>query len=322
MNNKHPYGTCIAFFLLLTLALPPTILAQFGGKPGAFSRMGFGARGMGMGNAMAAVATGDLFGYYNPAVVARTSGHTGSASFGLLSLDRSLNFVGYTQALPPSAGVSAGIINAGVSDIDGRDSDGEPTGLLKTSENQVFLSFGALLNNGLSIGISFKLYHYHLYTDVNSTTVGIDFGAQLPLTNDLTVGATVRDINSRYSWDTGKLLGQSGQKSDDAFPLLYTLGASYRLLDSLALLSAEVEFSNIQTTIIRCGVEVPLMTAFTLRAGIDRIDVQEKGNGIRPAAGFTAHTTLSGWAPAVTYAFILEPFSPSGIHMITLSAAF
>ena len=36
-------------------------------KVGAFSRMGFGARGIGMGNAMSAVTTGNLVSYYNPA---------------------------------------------------------------------------------------------------------------------------------------------------------------------------------------------------------------------------------------------------------------
>jgi hypothetical protein len=307
---------------MLVLALPACMSAQFGGRPGAFSRMGFGGRGIGMGNAMTAVVSGELIGYYNPAVVARSTGRTGAASFGLLSLDRNLNFLGYTMALPPQAGLSAGIINAGVSDIDGRDSDGEPTGALKTSENQVFLSFGVLLKSGLSLGLNLKLYHYHLYTDVNSTTVGVDFGMQYAISNDLVVGATVRDINSRYSWDTGKLLGQEGQKSDDAFPMLYTIGTSYRLLDSLALLSAEVEFSNVSTVVARCGLEVPFMQAFTLRAGVDRIDMKEQGNGIRPTGGFTARTELGGWSPALTYAFVLEPFSPSGMHIITLSALF
>jgi hypothetical protein len=296
--------------------------AQFGGQPGAFSRMGFGARGMGMGNAMTAVLQGELVGYYNPALLPFTQQRFGAASFGFLSLDRSLNFINYTQALPPSAGISAGIINAGVSDIDGRDSDGRPTGPLKTSENQVFLSFAARLKPGFSIGISLKLFHYHLYTDLNSTTVGIDLGVLFPLTDDIVLGATARDVNSRYSWDTGKLFGQQGQKSDDAFPRLYTIGASYRLLDSLALVAAELEFSNKSTAMARFGVEVPILPEFTLRGGIDRIDLKEKGTGAKPSLGMTVRTSLARWSPALTYAYVFEPFSPTGIHMITVSAAF
>jgi hypothetical protein len=62
--------------------------AQIGGEPGAFSRLGFGARGMAMGNAMAAVTGGDVVAYYNPALLPSVDYRHASASFGILSLDR------------------------------------------------------------------------------------------------------------------------------------------------------------------------------------------------------------------------------------------
>ena len=123
-------------FIVVVLA-SSAAYSQMGGAPGAFSRLGFGARGMAMGNAMSAVSSGDLAGYYNPALLPYAPGRYGAASFGFLSLDRTLNFLQYTQPLPPMAGLSLGIINSGVSNIDGRDSDGEPTGPMKTSENQI-----------------------------------------------------------------------------------------------------------------------------------------------------------------------------------------
>jgi len=113
-----------------------------------------------------------------------------SASFGVLSLDRRLNFLSYSQPLRPNAGISAGIINAGVSDIDGRDSDGEPTGPLKTSENEIFLSFSNRFKSGFSLGITIKLLYHQLYTDVTSSTVGIDVGLLVPIGDVLTIGAT------------------------------------------------------------------------------------------------------------------------------------
>lgn len=41
---------------------------SIGGLAGAPFRMGFGSRGIGMGNALSAVTTGDLSSYYNPAL--------------------------------------------------------------------------------------------------------------------------------------------------------------------------------------------------------------------------------------------------------------
>ena len=313
-------GISLLMFLLLTI--PRSSSAQIGGEPGAFSRLGFGARGMAMGNAMSAVTTGDVVAYYNPALIPGAAYRFASASFGILSLDRRLNFLNYSGALPPNAGLSMGIINAGVSEIDGRDGDGEPTGPLKTSENQVFLGFGLRFPFGLSVGVTLKLYYYQLYTDVSSTTIGVDFGALYRFNESLTAALTVKDINSRYKWDTRPVFGQNGLTSEDAFPSLYTVGAAYRLPDSVATLSAEVEFSSAETIIGRAGVEVPVVPEFTLRAGIDRVDLKESGNGVRPSVGFTARTKIGGLSPALHYAFVLEPFSPAAMHMISLSMTF
>ena len=73
---------------------------------------------------------------------------------------------------------------------------------------------------------------------------------------------------------------------------------------------------------MRVGAEWRLLPELELRGGIDRIDLGEKGNGIRPALGFTVRKDLEAWTPALTYAFVMEPFAPQPMHMITLSAAF
>jgi hypothetical protein len=260
--------------------------AQIGGAPGAYSRMGFGARGMGMGNAMTAVVSGDVTGYYNPAVI------------------------------------SAGLINAGVSNIDGRDADGEQTGLLKTSEDQVFLGFGLKFKSGLSFGLNLKILYYHLYTDFTSVTAGLDFGVIYRVDNSLTLGLTVRDVNSKYKWDSTPLYGEQGTTSQDNFPLLFTGGIAYMLPDSIGLLSADIEISNVRTRVLRVGAEIPIIREVTLRAGVDRIDLKEKGMGASPAFGFTIARGLPGWTPSLTYVYIIEPFAPTGMHLISLGVIF
>ncbi len=309
--------------LLLLLGYPDRdCSAQIGGTPGAFSRLGFGPRGMGMGNAMTAVADGDLVGYYNPALLPSTAYRYAGATFGILSLDRSLNFLSYAQALPPTAGLSVSLINAGVSEIDGRDSDGRPTGPIRTSENQVALGFGIKFSPGFSLGLNVKMYYYHLYTDVTSLTAGLDFGFLYPVDRNLTVAVTVRDVQSKYKWDTSELLGQSGQTSEQVFPRLYTAGASYRLPDSLGLVAADFEFSSAETIILRFGLEVPIVPELTLRAGIDRIDLKESGNGVRPGGGFTLRKEIGSMTPSVTYAYVHEPFSPAGMHLVSIGVIF
>ena len=299
-----------------------TAFSQIGGAPGSYSRMGFGARGMAMGNAMTAVISGDVTGYYNPAVIPLAAYRNVTGSFGLLSLDRSLNFLGFTQTLPPDAGLSVGLINAGVSNIDGRDADGEQTGLMKTSEDQVFLGFGLKFRSGFSVGLNLKILYYHLYTDLTTVTAGLDFGVLYRVNDALSLGLTLKDVNSKYKWDSTPLYADLGTTSQDNFPLLAAVGAAYFLPDSVALLSADVEFSNVNTRMLRAGAEVPLIPELTLRAGVDRIDLKEKGTGASPAFGFTVTKGLPGWTPSVTYVFILEPFAPTGMHIITLGVIF
>lgn len=306
--------------------------AQLGGRAGAYSRMGFGARGMGMGNALTAVTSGDAVGYYNPATLPYAEYRNAAVSFGILSLDRRLNFLSFVQPLSrggdstaqrPQAGLAVGIINSGVTRIDGRDSDGEPTGPLQTSENQAFLSFGTTLRNRLSLGVSIKYLYHHLYTGVNSSTFGFDLGILFPISERLTVGATARDFSSKYSWDTKDVYGeQQAATTTDRFPRLYTIGAAYTLPDSLGCIAADVEFSDQATIHAKVGIEIAILSEVFVRAGMDRINLKDKGMGVRPAFGFTARQSFDSWTPAVNYAFVLEPFAPSGLHMISLSVIF
>jgi len=319
MRFNRIYLFCI-LIPMTSIATPS--YAQIGASPGAYSRMGFGSRGIGMGNAFIAMTTGDITGYYNPAAVPFSKTRSAVVSFGLLDLDRSLNFLGYTQSLRGTAGISAGIINSGVSNIDGRDGDGEQTGPLRTSENQIFLSFGTLIKSRLAIGVSLKFLHSHLYTDVTSTTVGIDFGAIYVVDDDISVGLIVKDINSKYSWDTTPIYGQNGGTREDEFPLRFGAGGTWRLPDSIGIVSVDIEGSNKKTLQMRTGVEVPIIPDVFVRAGIDRVDLKESGAGVKPSIGFSVQRNVGDWIPSIHYVFVLEPFTNSGIHVVSLSATF
>jgi len=311
-----------AAYIVLPLLLAAMASAQNAGTAGAFARMGYGARTMGMGNAATAVTTGEVSSYYNPALLPFATDHNASATFGVLSLDRYLNFLNYTQPLAPRAGVSAGLINAGVRDIDGRDNDGIHTEDYSTSENQFYLSFANRIDDRVSLGVSIKLYYASLYEKLTSTTVGFDAGALITLTEELTLGVAVQDIGSKYKWDSKDLYGVDGKQTEDKFPMLRRVALAYRLPDSLGVVDVEFENSSEKTNFIRFGADYNISPNFALRAGLDRWDFSDNATGVKPSFGFTLRNSFNDWTPSLHYAFIIEGFSPHGIHMITLTGTF
>jgi len=294
--------------------------SDIGGLAGAPFRMGFAARGIGMGNSLTAVPYGNINSYYNPALLPYQPAPTVLLSYGSLSLDRRLNFVSYAQHLNPDAGISVGIINAGVSNLDGRDNDGQPTETYSTSENQFFLSFGLNPDKKLSFGVTAKVLYYHLFTDVKSTTFGVDLGALYSISDELKLGVVVQDMLSKYRWDTSNLYGLEGSSYENDFPPRRRMGLSYFSRDWGLVVSGEIEWIG-SAGFARFGTELDLFSGLQIRGGIDQIsfsgDVAAK-----PSIGFSVQTQVAAWNPRIDYAYVIEPYISSGMHYLTLSLSF
>ncbi|MBW7887270.1 MAG: hypothetical protein H3C35_02785 [Bacteroidetes bacterium] len=294
---------------------------QLSGTAGAFSRVGFGARGMGMGNALTAVSNGELPGYYNSASPSVITHSSGALSFGILSLDRSLNTIYYAQPIDTTAGLAVGIINSGVTNIDGRDADGYHTENYSVSENQFSFSFSKRFNK-LSLGITSKIYYYKLFKNLSSTAVGIDIGALYRITPRLTAGIVVKDLMAKYKWDTSseELYGQNGNSTTERFPQLKIAGLSYLFGDHLGIISGEIEFSDNAVKILRSGIEIYLLDILTLRAGIDGWNMNDKTSA-HPSFGFSILIPEISYKPAVHYAYVVEPYNVFAMHCISLSVS-
>jgi opacity protein-like surface antigen len=295
---------------------------------GAFSRMGFGARGMGMGNAMVSVVNGNLVSYYNPAVSTFQEGNLFQTSYSFLSLDRTLNFLSFTKKLEIGkrkkriAGISIGIINAGVSGIDGRDNQGLKTGDLSTSENQFFLSFSNRFSDKFSLGVGIKFYYFKLYEQITSTALGIDIGAIYLLNKNISLAASINDINSKYKWDTSNLYGLEGNSTRYNFPLLFRFGVSYKLSNPNLLASVEFEHSDAQTDFIRVGAEYNIFENLFLRGGVDRISISNFDIPARPSLGFSYLKKFDSFKVGINYAFVMEPYSSYDSHIIGVEIIF
>ena len=319
--NRH---TLSRLLILILAGHGSLIFAQNndgpGGLAGAPMRMGFGARGIGMANVLAAVRTENVTGYYNPALVPFQAQPSALLSAGFLPLDRRLNFASYTQGLKPSGGFSIGIINAGVSDIEGRSSDGIPTETYSTSENEFLLSFGVKPTDRMAVGVSAKILYYSLFQSVKSTTVGFDLGLIYAPTEEWTVGMVLSDINSKYKWDTSQLYGTAGTTTVDRFPLRRELAVSYAPRFLHGVLAGELEWLG-STWRTRLGAEIYLHERFAVRGGIDQISFS-RDISAKPSLGLSVRPPITALNPTLDYAYVFEPYSPGGIHLISLSLDF
>ena len=294
--------------------------SSIGGLAGAPMRLGFGARGIAMGNAMTAVINGDIQAYYNPAALPFEPTPTAVAAYSVLSLDRRLNYLSYTQSLKPNAGFSLSVINAGVGDIDGRDGDGVHTQTYSTSENSIMFSFGLQPVPKFSFGITLKVLYYYFIEGMKSTTAALDIGALYLLTDEFTLGAVVQDINSKYKWDSSPLYGINGNSSVERFPLRKRVGISWSPSKYSLLISGEFEAIG-SATFARIGSEIEIYDGVQLRGGIDQIALNADLPA-KPTLGISVQTKLSIWTPAFQYAYVFEPYSPSGIHILSFSLRF
>ena len=305
-------------------------------KPGAFSRIGFGARGIGFGNALSSITEGQLVSYYNPAVTPFQEMNSVQAGYSFLSIDRSLNFLSFTRRFDfysskdtsvdrkprTTAGVSIGIINAGLSNIDGYDNNDLPTGELSTSENQFFIGLAARVSEKLSLGIAVKFFYYKLYEEVNSNGLGFDIGALYRVNDNFNVSLVIADINSKYKWDTSPIYEQEGIISEDKFPNLRKIGVSYRNKELGILGAVEFENSDAKSNILRAGVEYNVYDQFYIRGGLDQFNLNNTDWPIKPALGFSYFQTLSNFVVGVDYAFQIEQYSSADRHIVSVNFNF
>ena len=332
---KNYFFISLLIFSSLIFAQPK--FSEMSVSPGAFSRIGFGARGIGMGNAMSSITEGELVSYYNPAITPFQENNSFQAGYSFLTLDRALNFFNYTRRFDfysskdtisenrkprTTAGISVGVINSGVRNIDGRDNNGLPTGELSTSENQFFIGLAARISEKVSIGVSTKFFYYSLYEEVSSTSIGLDIGALYRINENFNVSFVVADLMSKYEWDTSPVYQQEGLNTEDKFPNLRKLGVSYRNKELGLLGSVEFENSSVKTNILRAGVEYNIYDRFYIRGGVDQLNLSNTDWPVKPSLGFSFFQPFSNLVVGVDYAFQIEQYSSADRHIVSVNFNF
>jgi len=308
-----------AFSIILIFTLYHNLYAGDtgrGGYAGSFLRMGLGAGALASGGGSAVFYSDATAAYYNPAGLVFLKNGLVTTSVSSMSLDRSVSFVGYAQPLKPadnqSAGFSVGWIGAGVANIDGRDTNGLHTDTYSSSENCFYLSFAHSAGSFLSIGITTKVLYYRFpgMADGGSLSakgVGFDLGVMaFPLPN-VSAGFVIKDLHSRYTWNTQSVWEKGTQKSDQ-FPVVFSGGASVSFYSGRGTLSANYEKINFMPGTLSVGAEFIPADQIALRCGLFRGDITF-------GAGFffkiKEHTAV------FDYAYVADPIGPGNINVLT-----
>ena len=333
--------------IALTLAAPAAIAPASAQGPAAFSRLGMGARAIAVGGQVADLS-GDATPYLNPALAPFQPAQAVELSAGVLTFDRQWQAVQVGAPLRPRAGIAAGVVHGGVSNIDGRDASGYPTGQLKTDEYAFFVAFGIRLSPRVSGGVGLRLYQSDVFDGIQPpTALGLQLGLAARLTDRLALGLVADDLFARYEWNAA---AAGGGSATDPFPRRVTAGAAYSLGlrpsgRSRGVVTADVELqtraqettrpdgtqilgggvSPDQTEIdatrasvqARLGGELWLADIFALRAGVDRVGAGGLGEA-RPALGFALRQRFTDLDARIDYTAALEPFGTGILHMATV----
>ncbi|NNF03784.1 MAG: PorV/PorQ family protein [Rhodothermales bacterium] len=333
----------------LVAALPAIWLAGWTGTAdaqhaGAFARVGFGARGISMGNAVAADVYSGESPWYNPALAPLVRGQHLDATVSSMSFDRSLQFLEIGAPLQDRAGVAAGVIHASVSDIDGRDNSGFHTGDLSVDEYAGFLAFGLRFSDRFTGGVSLQLFRTDLFDGLTpARSVGLDVGFAYRVSDTWSASFVLDDLLARYSWDSSDI-SSGGRSVTDSFPRRLRLGVATRQFDKALLVGLEVESRfisvdasrrsvrilgdapaevsdtedlTLQETRLRAGAEYVFMESFALRAGVEQLGPEALGT-VRPSVGFMVEQRVGELVLRAEYGLALEAAAGGRMHLLTV----
>lgn len=283
-------------FILLPVALAGLFISDgYGqyGKAGSFLRTGLGARAKALGDSYTGAANGLESAYYNPAGLPFLEKKELFVSYRFLTLDRQFTVLGFGMPIQPkvdggndkplNGGVALAWIRAGVSNIDGRNTDGFQTDDLSNSENAFVFSFALKPAEKLSVGLVVKVLwnRFPGIVDgggtISANGVGFDFGALYRPASWISVGLVAKDFNSKYRWNTEDLYGEDGSETTDSFPRLLRLGTGIRPPQlKNTLIVADLEhifdtklFNDRLDTRYHFGIEKTIAEVFALRGGLD-----------------------------------------------------
>jgi len=228
-------------------------------QAGAFLRIPVGARPAGLGDTFVAVSDDANAVYWNPGGLYQVQAKTFGGMYNLLSMDRH-HYEG-SFIYPNNSSTFAFMFNSfGVSDIDGRDENGNPTGKFDDTETSITIGYCYKLPSAIGLGANLK-YLIHSLDENKATGIGFDFGVHKKILK-LRLGASVSNIAAKLNWDTDSSL-------EEEIPTTIRAGGAYEMSLGMLPMLASVEISKTagEKVSIHLGTEISIFNSLMIRGG-------------------------------------------------------
>ena len=293
----RPFFVSIFLFMigfgLIPLRMQSMTLGD-AGQAGAFLRAGTGARALGMGNAFTALAEDSSASYWNPAGLALVQSPSFGSMVGLLSLNRSFNYL--SLAFPaqehkeklnlkdtasfPWTGAWGGKGQWGFSwvyfslgdDFEGRSGDTAAFYTFADQQNAYYLSHGRSIASWLSVGFSGKFLYREL-AGFSATGFGLDLSMLALVDRHLRVAVVLADLFTAQGWTTG---------FKETFPALTRIGLASPWLNGRLVVTGDVQGLSGQQPRYRAGLEGWFFKVLAGRIGVNEYGFTAGGSLVVP----------------------------------------
>jgi hypothetical protein len=253
-------------FLACVLGSAASARADAGATGLAFLKLGVSARGVAMGDAMAAAVRGAAATFYNPAGLGLGSMAGQSSEFLFMHKewiqDTRTEFLGARMGFGERHTFGVSVLTTTVSDIEIRTTPGEAAGTFSSRDIGVGLSYCYAFDDGLRVGLTARYLYEQILVD-DAQGLGVDAGVQYDgIIDGMTVGAAVANIGSMSNFNTEPI----------KLPALLRAGVAYRLgfpeLETAAIVAGDVESIFAEShPIAKLGAECSFKNTFLVRAG-------------------------------------------------------
>lgn len=303
--------TTLILAMTMALAFTGGAMAETwdaGTTSGALLRLGTGARGPALGDAMTASALGADAMHYNPAGLGFTDRAEVSAMYQNLVLDIGQGQVGFVHPINSVStwGFGLNYLDYGKTKrVLLMDVINNTNGSTTFSGQDILLSgsYGREITDQVSAGITTKLLNQEI-DNISATAFAVDLGLQLrPRGWPIRFGVSGQNLGTKIKFE----------RVQEELPLLVRGGLAVDLFNDRVTISADLEKARNQDLSFNVGGEVRLFEMLALRVGYDdRIDAD---NGL--TAGFGVKVSDI----AVDYAYV--PFGNLGnTHRLALTYKF